>query len=293
MKNKNFVPDFLKNKEYVTIDEKIYHYTSAEGLIGILKNQELWFTNIYFLNDNNEMFYTYKLILEVIEELKDNIKPDLYKSIKDRCDYVLSEDYLIEEQDTFGRPEYYIASFSLYNDSISLWNYYTKSNVTGYNLEFQPYILTEKTNIYGKVCYNINEQKEMLKSTIEKANLAIKGLKDERINVIWTLWKNFIIYSLFFKHENYKAEKEYRIIIDLANFVDKDKCSYRTANGLIIPYYKLKFDSLNYSKDDDLIKSIKISPIHQGNITKCGVYKLAQPYVLSEDITFSGSNMKF
>ena len=33
-----------------------YHYTSPEGLMGILKNREIFFTDAQFLNDYNERF---------------------------------------------------------------------------------------------------------------------------------------------------------------------------------------------------------------------------------------------
>ena len=49
----NFRSDFEKNSKYISYHGDIFHYTSPEGLIGIIENKNLWFTNIYFLNDNN------------------------------------------------------------------------------------------------------------------------------------------------------------------------------------------------------------------------------------------------
>lgn len=36
------------------VDEVIYHYTSAEGLRGIIENSEIWLTNVAFTNDTTE-----------------------------------------------------------------------------------------------------------------------------------------------------------------------------------------------------------------------------------------------
>lgn len=72
---KNFYNSEFSSTKYAKIIGDIYHYTSVDGIIGILKNKELWFTNIYFLNDNQELFYTYKLINEVVKEIKNNIYP--------------------------------------------------------------------------------------------------------------------------------------------------------------------------------------------------------------------------
>ncbi len=37
-----------------SIDGTIYHYTTAEGLRGIIENYELWLTNASFVNDREE-----------------------------------------------------------------------------------------------------------------------------------------------------------------------------------------------------------------------------------------------
>ena len=70
---KNFYNSEFSSTKYAKIIGDIYHYTSVDGIIGILKNKELWFTNIYFLNDNQELFYTYKLINEVVKEIKNDL----------------------------------------------------------------------------------------------------------------------------------------------------------------------------------------------------------------------------
>lgn len=36
------------------IDDVIYHYTTDEGLRGIIENSELWLTNTAFVNDTTE-----------------------------------------------------------------------------------------------------------------------------------------------------------------------------------------------------------------------------------------------
>ena len=46
---KNFYNSEFSSTKYAKIIGDIYHYTSVDGIIGILKNKELWFTNIYFL----------------------------------------------------------------------------------------------------------------------------------------------------------------------------------------------------------------------------------------------------
>ena len=42
--------------------EKIlYHYTSLEGLLGIIESKSIWATNVLYLNDASELNYSINL----------------------------------------------------------------------------------------------------------------------------------------------------------------------------------------------------------------------------------------
>ncbi len=296
---KFYKSDFCSTK-YANITGDIYHYTSVDGIIGILRNKELWFTNIYFLNDNQELFYTYKLIDEVTKEIKKELSETFYKKIKARQNYLLSEDFFEQEKNVWGRHEYYVASFSTDNDSLALWNYYTKSDITGYNIGFKDYAFTDHSVAQGKVCYEKIKQKEMLKSTILKHYEQYNNSpNNEKKSVIRDLYYNFIIYSLFFKNEKYKIENEYRVVMTVCNSSpDEEKnCYYRHKKGLIIPYIKFDLNKLKSNSTKELrevIDKIKISPINQGKITKYGVTRLAHCADLYDcEITFSEADMKY
>ena len=292
---KDFYKSDYSDSEYAVIEKTIYHYTSAEGLIGIIKNQELWFTNIYFLNDNNEIFYTYRLIEDIIKELKDELVPKFHKKIKERCQYILGQDYFSSEKSVWYRPEYYVASFSLDNDNINLWNYYTKSNTTGYNIAFRSYHFMDRSLAQGLVCYEIDKQRNMIRATILKANEEYKNNSRNK-EIVDKLYDNFIIYSLFFKDYHYKNEKEYRIIISVRNQSDEEKeCCYKDNNGLITPYKKVDLKELGYEKyQENLIAGVKISPVNKGEITKYGVERLLScSDIHFGEVTFSKINMKF
>src|ERR1019366_4723226 len=49
-------------------DKVLFHYTSAEGLKGIIENNQLWATSAYYLNDSAEMFYGYNVLREVLDQ---------------------------------------------------------------------------------------------------------------------------------------------------------------------------------------------------------------------------------
>lgn len=48
---------------------ELFHYTTADGLLGILTKQNLWATDVLYLNDASEFRYADELIVEAIKKL--------------------------------------------------------------------------------------------------------------------------------------------------------------------------------------------------------------------------------
>ncbi len=46
----------------------LYHYTDAEGLLGIVRSRQLWFSHPAFMNDPSERLYVRELVGEVADE---------------------------------------------------------------------------------------------------------------------------------------------------------------------------------------------------------------------------------
>ena len=47
---------------------QLFHYTSVEGLRGIVENNHLWASSAYFLNDSAEVTYGYGVLKEALED---------------------------------------------------------------------------------------------------------------------------------------------------------------------------------------------------------------------------------
>lgn len=103
----------------------IFHYTSIGGLEGILTNKKLRFTNIKYMND------------------KDEIVAGL-DSLAKACDASDEErESLLSTYINHG-TQTFVCCFSLEEDSLPMWNYYTKEiNNQGFNIEFDDKKLVE------------------------------------------------------------------------------------------------------------------------------------------------------
>ena len=234
----------------------LYHYTKPEKLLSILESGTIRFSNALYLNDKEEVTYSYKLICSLIDEMPElnkelfsNIKEHFYKKYKN----------IIDGQDNFNnKSEYYTISFSTESDNLTLWNNYSKGQTyTGYNIGFCKKDLIadmEKQgfhSVYGNVIYSKETQMTILKLIFEKWNKEFEKIACAKItpkilekqqDILFELADILSIVSLFFKNPYFKDEKEYRIIF-ISNYSSN---SYRQTkifekNGLFIPYIEYKF----------------------------------------------------
>lgn len=258
-------------KEIQAKPDIIYHYTSPAALLSIIKNREIWFSDVKFLNDETENRYIYLTLKNFIDNNKTLYNKDFCEFIKEFCDDCINDDggFNILYQNT------YVLSFSMSKDSLSLWNYYTKNNNhIGYNIGFDKRMFIDFSNegdllsIQGKVIYGdefLNSLFENLLSKVYKKYLELNifyqsMLRDE-------LFFNFNRYSMFFKDKHFESEQEYRLVW----VTDKD-AKLREFNGFYIPYQV-------YNVPARSIKDIIISPTQNHRMATLGVKNLVDNYL--------------
>ena len=273
-----------------TLDlKKICHYSSANGLLGIVQDKKeeyeklhFWFTRSDCLNDISEGKDVKRIYDNVCKKLLEEkqIYPDFYELIKNvsfsPSSYII--DYNIEPCGNFVvdsvidciECQTFICSFSYNFDSLDMWRYYSKDN-GGYALQFATFMFCSLDNphkLFGAirsfpVIYDTNEKEKMLAETIKDAYSAYiseenPGRDDLVIKFIRNMLQN---YQFQFKHECYSTEKEYRFVY-YRPITKPDNCldsyppiKYRNQNGVIIPYVDLTIEK-GYSE----IKKVKVSP---------------------------------
>ena len=86
----------------------LYHYTKPEKLLSILESGTIRFSNALYLNDKEEVTYSYKLIISLIDEMS-GLNKNLFGRIRD---YFYSKyTNIINGTDDFNNKfEYYTIS---------------------------------------------------------------------------------------------------------------------------------------------------------------------------------------
>ena len=252
----------------------LYHYTKPEKLLSILESGTIRFSNALYLNDKEEVTYSYKLIVSLINETGD-LNQELFSRIKEY--FYKKYKNIVDGDDNFlNKYEYYTISFSTDSDNLTLWNNYSKGQTyTGYNIGFCKKDLINDMerqgfqSVYGNIIYDKNIQITILKLIFDKWNRQYKKLldckqteknKEKMQDTLFELIDILSIISLFFKNPYFRDEKEYRIIfINHFSTNTYKQTKIFEKNGLFIPYIEYRFMK-------QTVSSINIGPTLDENI---------------------------
>ncbi len=219
-----------------------FHYTSIEGIKGIIENKEMWASNINFLNDQKEWLHFDDVFNDAIREL---VLPVVLGAKTYNTHEELIKDVAPLDRGRINEFSF-VLSFSKTPDCKSQWMEYCP-RLSGYALEFSesPIIQYkgEGKKIYrafddepelAKCIYNRNEQIEHIKSIV--VDCSNKSSKDDQYasHNVSALLGNL---KYQFKHEGFKEEQEYRWYGRSDSIMD-----VRPRNGIMIPFVKVKID---------------------------------------------------
>ncbi len=260
----------------------LYHYTSGEGLLGIIKNKEIWATNVRYMNDISELEYGCKIIKDSIIKFKERNQSEHILNVV--LDYFLNE----EISDFEREWDVYIACFCKNGDKLSQWRGYG-GNGDGFSIGIHrsSFRLASWFSLI-KVIYTEEEQEarvfKILNDYCCAINIFIKKYptldKNYLINYCEEKITNELLNLAFtFKNKVFDEEEEWRII----KFNDRNwgiiNVEFRTNKGEIIPFTKIRFDnSASDSVNLNTIKQIYIGPTLEPLKTKITTEMLLRKY---------------
>jgi len=237
----------FNKKIHEPIPQYLYHYTSSKGLLGIIKEGEIWVTKIQYLNDSSELNLAFTLIRNEIEnqlERESIIRSrNELEEMKKRLDNI---NFSFNESD-IGGINLAVTSFSKNANQLSQWRGYCKVG-DGYALGLYGDKLKEEiqNTAYLLPCiYKEDEQKELVRELVNCCSLQDPGEDREteempQINEI-SFEKAVLLISPMIKDKGFEDEEEWRLIFK-GGRTDPE---FRSGNSSIIPYWKI---NLNLNK---------------------------------------------
>lgn len=229
---------------------KLYHYTTTDGVMGILQNRTLFASNALFLNDSSELHYGRKLICAALEQstVFNEFQTVLYQG------FGFSENDLIRriicETDSVPVNDVYVSCFTTESDLLSQWRGY--ANNAGIRIGFNREKLTDVLeHVYlAEVNYNRKSQiaqiEQMTSILLDYViNKEGKDLPSKDKELLPKAIASLLLSSIStFKDDAFKEEKEYRLIHDQKKSLN---INFRNNGKFIVPYVMLT------AKNDQLL----------------------------------------
>lgn len=240
----------------------LYHYTTQEGLLGILDQKALWATKMHFLNDSSELSAPLEDARIILSKLKDT-KSGTEKNI------ILK---MLKDINSWRRVNLCVCSFCEEGDHLSQWRAYGTPG-SAYAIGFDPQKLMEGTKQYtfhlNKCRYfTLKEQKDFIAGYID---IVIEKAKPEGFAKDFV--DAFIIAASHMKNEAFKEEKEWRLVSLLPLRFTDINFKFRPGKSMIVPYYSLPIEI-------SCIKEIVIGPSPHPELVKDAVKGLTHKYNL-------------
>ena len=309
--NSKFIKSFDSNENKIddVSDGIVYHYTSPDAFLSIIKSGKVRFTDVKYLNDKSETLFFVKKLVEFAEK-KEKEYPVFFEVVK----FLLNENdwdsikelnverihYNEETIISFKSNRIFVFCASNEPDALNMWNYYVKNGLyQGYNLgiNIRRFIKTFDTDssktldsfivYYGNVLYDEKNQYREIDEIAKEYNK--RNISDKKVLHYAALQLRAYIeqQGLFYKSPKFKNEKEYRVLISIANERiphneaeaqkyfgvnnKKMKEDFFARGGLIVP-------ALSVVLPNDAISRVYISPITEYEIAKESTKELLEIY---------------
>jgi hypothetical protein len=246
----------------------LYHYTTVEGVSGILKDGCLYASAAYYLNDSSEIDYGCVLFASVLKKWFD----DNEKALADRLIPDFIPEMLWQTKAAFSNPEslqtllsqIYVTCFCEDENLLSQWRAYGQSG--GYSIGFRRYSLEHDLNVgtgwyqvrLSQVIYTESEQNKLLTDFVRDLILTLSaptiasvlsGLTLQERNKFKAGFSEFVGTLVLteiarFKHPAFSEEKEWRFVvrpyIGPHLLAPNSDMKFRPSRGLLIPYFELR-----------------------------------------------------
>lgn len=254
--------------------ETLYHYTTAEGLIGIMQSKCLWATNLLYLNDATEWLLGMQRASEKLTALSSKTGDAQQKRridwLKDKVDKV-----------RLGRAiNTYAVSFSSEGDLLSQWRAYCPGGgfSIGFKKQYLMSIIAKKQLSLAACIYDKASQEAAISDAIRRCSEQwIRQLAptqwdrqdDDRFledgKLIWDL----TAVASTFKNELFKEEHEWRIVSKPEHHAAH--ASFRASGSVVVPYIKINLEPESNSWRG---VHIIVGPGRHAEESKASIYKL-------------------
>jgi hypothetical protein len=264
------------------LPEILYHYTSQDGLIGMLGTKTIWASKIHYLNDSKE----FALALELAsDELNKRINAATSQGDRSRLELLRDTIY------TIARVNTCVCCFSELGDALSQWRGYGDGNNVGFSVGFTREWFTRVKETLGlslsPCIYDPEIQQRLIQDEIDEFLATNAGKEPD----YWDRNRGYVdpdrprtfvvlrhagedfatrlaLIAPLLKEKSFADEREWRLV---AATVSAHELHHRPGRSMLIPYYKI---SIGDDDKFDSIREIVVGPTPHPDLSAASVRSL-------------------
>lgn len=235
------IEDLTKSLYANALRKNLYHYTSLTGLLGIIKSQSFWASDIRYFNDTAEMQYTAELLWhEIYRRIDQNEgNPKLLKQFRDWAQHRIKNGHML-----------FIVSMTANGNLLSQWRGYCPPG-KGVSIGFNPEIISrcacKQSFLIGKCIYDIDKQNGIIKQIVQEIEKLAESMgentdKSKRhptqsyYDVFEAVEADILQIAALLKHPSFIEEEEWRVVSPVLTNYRDTTIEYRESTSMLIPY---------------------------------------------------------
>lgn len=247
----------------MSVPKILYHYTTAQGLLGILTGGTIWASDARFLNDASELFHGQRLFQQELEHRLREEQPLASFYARD-----LDEDLF---QLVSGQARVFVTSFSVELDLLSQWRSYGE-----YAVGFDFSLLRGISDPHSwhdfdlcKVVYDPEEQAAIVRQFVSDAKegtdsfgVRFPGERRDDISILRLVSR--------FKDAHFSEEREWRLVAYQrpGSGFPRNGLSHRIRGARLIPYIDVPLGRS--------VREVVVGPVEDQDLAARGVSSLME-----------------
>lgn len=240
LRTQDLALNILNARTKIGENRQVYHYTDTAGLLGIIENRMVWFSNVMFMNDPMDTQYGFQVLLYVLPRLREQFQ--LKRIEREYLDTCIERIAAGSVPTTLVQQSYAFSMTSI-GDSLNQFRSYADAGngySIGFSMEFLADVFELKTRgtnrpIFSllEIVYDPSEQEGIVRELFEKfrhsvAKLRLKNTEENVESIARCLTQYMLYVAMAFKQNGFEEEREVRLIclqgpdtVDLPYEIDK------------------------------------------------------------------------
>jgi hypothetical protein len=213
----------------------LYHYTTLSGLLGIVRSQVLWASDVRYMNDASELHHALGLLTaEINHRIANNdVHTPLLQHLVAWLEHRFNQGHML-----------FAASFRASGNLLSQWRGYSTIG-KGVSLGFHPEHISEWANQQhfqiGQCIYQLTEQQQLVTQVIDA--ICQMALPEEELFL--AIESDLLRLAVLLKHPSFREEDEWRVVLPMPNHAQDSRIKFREGSAMLKPYTEFALHSSN------------------------------------------------